>query len=95
MSKEVHTPEVNEILGKLKFEVKEILDEQFIGMYIHGSLALGDFNPESSDIDFIVVTVGELQERTILALQNCIKALLIAILYGLKDLKAHLFPKIL
>jgi predicted nucleotidyltransferase len=26
-----------------------------VGIYLHGSLATGDFNPQSSDIDFVVV----------------------------------------
>lgn len=43
-------PGVYAILQKLKLNVQNVLKEQFIGMYIHGSLALGDFNPESSDI---------------------------------------------
>jgi len=40
----------------LSREIKKILQGNFIGMYIHGSLAMGDFNPASSDIDFLVVT---------------------------------------
>ncbi|MEI2358527.1 nucleotidyltransferase domain-containing protein, partial [Mesobacillus zeae] len=35
---------------------KEMISEKFIGFYIHGSLAMGGFNPKSSDIDVLVVT---------------------------------------
>jgi len=38
--------------------VQKILENQFIGLYLHGSLAYGDFNPQTSDIDFLVVTDG-------------------------------------
>lgn len=48
--------EVNDIIIVLLSKVKEILGEQFVAMYIHGSLAVGDFNVKSSDIDFLVVT---------------------------------------
>lgn len=63
-------PEINAIIHRLKLSVLTVLKKQFIGMYIHGSLALGDFIPESSDIDFLVVTASELSEKTILALSN-------------------------
>lgn len=36
--------------------VREVLGEQFYGMYLQGSRGLGDFDPDSSDIDFVVVT---------------------------------------
>ncbi|MCM1988231.1 aminoglycoside adenylyltransferase domain-containing protein [Oceanirhabdus seepicola] len=48
--------DVYTLIELLKREVKDILKDEFIGLYIHGSLALGDFDPKSSDIDFLVVT---------------------------------------
>jgi hypothetical protein len=45
--------------------VKEILGDQFIGMYLYGSLSSGDFNPASSDIDFLVVTKDILPQEMI------------------------------
>jgi predicted nucleotidyltransferase len=62
-------PDVNEVLYLLLSSVKEILKEQFIGMYLYGSLSGGDFNPKSSDLDFTVVTKGELPEQTIAGLE--------------------------
>lgn len=35
---------------------REILRENLVGIYIHGSIALGCFNPDQSDIDFLTVT---------------------------------------
>ena len=35
---------------------REILRENLAGIYIHGSIALGCFNPNQSDIDFLTVT---------------------------------------
>ena len=48
-------PDVNEILNLLFTDAKEILQNHFIGMYLFGSLANGDFD-EHSDIDVLVVT---------------------------------------
>lgn len=62
-------PDVNDVLGLLLKNVKTILKEQFIGMYLYGSLSSGDFNPETSDIDFLVVTEDNLSEKTILELE--------------------------
>ena len=39
-------------------------------MYLYGSLALGDFDPRSSDIDYIVVTDGELPDRAVRGLER-------------------------
>ena len=61
--------DVNELLGFLLVNVKEILQDQFVGMYLYGSLSSGDFNPETSDIDFLVVTTDTLSEETIAELE--------------------------
>ena len=34
---------------------REIIEEQLTGVYLHGSLAMGCFNPDKSDIDLIIV----------------------------------------
>lgn len=61
-------PEVNAVLKALLAEVEEILGEHLVGMYLYGSLAGGDFDPERSDVDFVVVTDGELPADIIEAL---------------------------
>lgn len=62
-------PDVNEVLQLLLSNVKEILKQQFIGMYLYGSLSSGDFNPKTSDVDFLVVTANELSDQTISELE--------------------------
>ena len=37
-------------------ELREVLEDNLVGVYLHGSLALGCFNPERSDIDVLVIT---------------------------------------
>ena len=41
---------------------------ELFGMCLYGSLALGDFNLDQSDIDFVIVTKGQLAEKQIAAL---------------------------
>jgi len=62
-------PEVNETLTLLLSDAKEILKDQFVGMYLYGSLSSGDFNPETSDIDFLFVTSDVLAKETISKLE--------------------------
>ena len=62
-------PDVNKVLNLLLSNAKRILKDQFIGMYLYGSLSSGDFNPAGSDIDFLVVTKGVLSEPIISELE--------------------------
>ena len=54
-------PEINAILQELLKDVQGILGSHFVGMYLEGSLANGDFD-QDSDIDFIVVVDDEVSE---------------------------------
>src|SRR5512145_2175514 len=63
-------PDVNEALKSLLSGANEILGEQFVGMYLYGSLSSGEFNPETSDIDFLVVTTDALAEEKIAGLES-------------------------
>ena len=62
--------DVNEILNLLLTKTSAILGPQFVGMYLYGSLSSGDFDPGSSDIDFVVVTETNLAQDTISALKS-------------------------
>ena len=46
---------------------REVLADALTGVYLHGSLAMGCFNPVTSDVDLIVDTTGTAL-RTLLAL---------------------------
>jgi hypothetical protein len=41
-----------------------------VGMYLYGSLSGGDFNPETSDIDFLVVTTETLSNEMVARLET-------------------------
>lgn len=42
-------PDVDETLSALLDGVRSVLKSDFIGLYLYGSLATGDFDPETSD----------------------------------------------
>ena len=47
--------ELEEILTSFVSQSKEILKENLVGIYLHGSAVMGCFNPDKSDIDLIIV----------------------------------------
>jgi hypothetical protein len=53
-------PDVNAVLRVLLAGVQEVLGPRLVGLYLSGSLASGDFSPQRSDVDFVVVTDGAL-----------------------------------
>ncbi len=62
-------PEINKTLDLLLTSVSQVLGNQLVGMYLYGSLSSGEFDPESSDIDFLVVTTSTLSDKTIAELE--------------------------
>ena len=44
-----------ELLDSITLAAKDILGDRLTGIYLHGSMAMGCFNPEKSDIDLILV----------------------------------------
>jgi Domain of unknown function (DUF4111) len=54
--------EVRPVLALLLASVREALGEQLVGLYLYGSLSSSDFDPASSDIDFLAVTHGAIAE---------------------------------
>jgi predicted nucleotidyltransferase len=60
--------ELNQVLGELVSRIQKILDDNFIGAYLQGSFAVGDYD-QYSDVDFIVVVEEDLSPHQIDALQ--------------------------
>ncbi len=46
---------VEELLNNIVLGYKRILNDNLVGIYLHGSLVMNCFNPKKSDIDFLVV----------------------------------------
>ena len=62
--------DVDHVLHWFLAQVQVLLGTEFVGMYLVGSLALGDFDPANSDIDFIIVTKAQLAPALIAALRD-------------------------
>src|SRR5216684_2350280 len=43
-------------INNLVATLQQLLGNNLVGIYLHGSLAMGCFNPHRSDIDLLVVT---------------------------------------
>lgn len=63
-------PEVNAAVHDLLTSLHAILGAQLVGMYLVGSLTLGDFDPLQSDLDLVIVTSGALADGTFAALRD-------------------------
>jgi Domain of unknown function (DUF4111)/Nucleotidyltransferase domain len=61
-------------LDRLTGDLRGILGEALVGIYAHGSYALGCFNPSLSDLDVIVVTKTPLASAQRRALAPAIRA---------------------
>jgi predicted nucleotidyltransferase len=57
--------DVNTIISLLLANSLKILNRNFLAMYLHGSLAVGDFHLDNSDIDFMIVINEQLSDETI------------------------------
>ena len=60
--------ELNEVLGELVSRIQSILGDDFVGAYLQGSFAIGDYD-EHSEVDFIVVSEDGLSRQQVDALQ--------------------------
>ncbi len=59
-----------DLAGKFVEKAYTVLGESLIGIYLHGSMAMGCFNPNKSDIDLIVVVNGDISDKQKLELMN-------------------------
>ncbi len=86
-------PEVNAVLALLLSEVRALFGEELLGMYLNGSLSLGAFEPGSSDIDFLVVTVEALAGEQVRALSDMHARLLTSSLSYATRLEGFYLPQ--
>src|SRR5262249_42910570 len=52
--------EITHLLSDIVTECAGLLGNNLVGIYLHGSLAMGSFNPDLSDVDFLAVTKSKL-----------------------------------
>ena len=58
------------ILDKIVDKSKQIFGAELTGVYLHGSMALGCFQPDKSDIDFIIVIKDNITDKQKLMFMN-------------------------
>lgn len=62
--------QINEVLSYLLNGIREILNENLIGLYLFGSLTYGDFNPESSDIDLVAIVAKPIHQNELVRIKQ-------------------------
>lgn len=53
---------IKNLLDDVAYQFKNLLKDNFVGFYIHGSIAMGCFNFQESDIDFLVIVEKNLDK---------------------------------
>ncbi len=61
-------PNIKELIDTILSRMQHILGERLVGLYLYGSLAVGDFDYEISDIDLLAATTNKLSENEFNAL---------------------------
>ena len=56
------TTDLDKLLNGFTERTKEILKDNLVGIYLHGSAVMGCFHPEQSDIDLIIVVERPLSD---------------------------------
>lgn len=54
---------INELLDLLLFRIQKVLGKKLVGLYLYGSLATGDFDPNVSDIDLLAALESEVDDK--------------------------------
>ncbi|WP_040382225.1 aminoglycoside adenylyltransferase domain-containing protein [Deinococcus apachensis] len=62
--------EVGRLLSRLTKDVGQHLGDNLIGLYLHGSLVTGDFDPGRSDLDLLALLQTDLHEREVEGLRE-------------------------
>src|ERR1700692_1695404 len=94
MSKTFPTPypELNSVLWDFVDSVQAVLSNNFVGAYLQGSFAVGDFDLHS-DVDFIIVTEEELPEKEVLGLQEVHERIYCLDIPWAQHLEGSCFPR--
>ena len=62
--------DVNELIEKLLLRIKSILGSKLTGLYLAGSLVIGDYDPKTSDIDLLAALSSGIDEKEFEALEK-------------------------
>ncbi len=87
-------PDLNSVLSGFVADVRVALAGNFVGAYLQGSFAVGDFD-EHSDVDFLVVTEQELTDDQLSALQKMHGRIYDLEIGWAKHLEGSYFPRVI
>jgi predicted nucleotidyltransferase len=62
--------ETNELLDSLQSQLEHILGKKLVGLYLYGSVVMGDFDPAISDIDLLAAISSDLHPIEMNALRK-------------------------
>src|SRR2546422_8006017 len=62
--------DINQLLELLLSGIQKILGAKLIGLYLYGSLVIGDFDPNISDIDLVAALSSDIDDKESGALQK-------------------------
>jgi Domain of unknown function (DUF4111)/Nucleotidyltransferase domain len=62
--------DINELIEILLSSIQHILGPKLVALYLQGSLVIGDFDPDISDIDLVAALSSDIDEREFEALQK-------------------------
>ena len=62
--------DINQLLELLLSGMQRILSAKLIGLYLYGSLVIGDFDPNISDIDLVAALSSDIDDKEFGALQK-------------------------
>ena len=60
--KQIASSDIDTLINSFVERSKDILQDNLVGIYLHGSLAMDCFNPQRSDIDLIIVVNNSLSD---------------------------------
>jgi GrpB-like predicted nucleotidyltransferase (UPF0157 family)/RimJ/RimL family protein N-acetyltransferase len=85
--------EINNLLQQLLLQVQSILTNEFVGMYIGGSLASDSFNCQTSDIDCYIITTKMLSENMVRKIEEMHNQFYSSKLQYAKKIEASYIPQ--
>lgn len=56
----IENNEVVDLLNKISKETQDTFGDNFLGLYVHGSVVMNCFNPKQSDVDFLIVVKNKI-----------------------------------
>lgn len=63
-------PHINLLIESISSHIKFVLGDKLVGLYLEGSLILGDFDPSVSDIDLLAALSSEVSDTEFTQLQE-------------------------